>query len=206
MEQRLEETLSNVRSLNDSIIKIKYFITYLKDKNHESKKKYKNHKTLATILVSVDKVVVIGATTTSVRLLVTGVGLIVVTISVGFACALSLGDKILQEIFVNNYNKFKKPYRKDQRTNRFSNKMLRKILQDSLIDENEHESLRKVFTNHLGETKFFSVNKNIKTKFNLFSYNKIRFNIEVRSYSCSVQKKKIVLFYVNCVFFMNCSV
>ena len=37
-------------------------ITYFKDKNHKSKNKYKNYKTLNKVLESVDSIVIIGAT------------------------------------------------------------------------------------------------------------------------------------------------
>ena len=66
-------------------------ITHFKDKNHKSKKRYKNYKTLNTILESVDTIVIIGATSASITLSVTGIGLIVLPISAGIACTLSLG-------------------------------------------------------------------------------------------------------------------
>ena len=69
-------------------------ITYFKDKNHRSKKKYYFNKTITLILESLDTVVIIGAATTSVTLSVSGVALIVVPICVRFACPLSLGKKI----------------------------------------------------------------------------------------------------------------
>ena len=45
LEQRLEKKLNDVNSFNNSINNIKEMITYFKDKNNKSKKKYKNHKT-----------------------------------------------------------------------------------------------------------------------------------------------------------------
>ena len=75
-------------------------ITYFEVETHKSKKKYENYKTLTSISESVDTVVIIGATTTSVMLLVIGVGLIVFPISAGIACTLSLGNKILHKIFI----------------------------------------------------------------------------------------------------------
>ena len=87
-----------------------------KDKNHKSKKKYKSYKTLTSKLKSVDTVVNIGATTTFVTLSVTGVGLIVVPISAGIACTLSLGNELLRKIISNKYIKYKKQYQKDQKT------------------------------------------------------------------------------------------
>ena len=83
-------------------------ITYFKDKNHKSKKKYKNYKTLNTILESVDSIVIIGATSTSMTLSITGVELITLPISAGIACGLSLGNKVLHKLIKNKYNKYKK--------------------------------------------------------------------------------------------------
>ena len=73
-------------------------ITYFKDKNHKSKKKYKNYKILNTVLQSVDSVVIIGATSTSITLSITGIGLIILPISAGIACGLSLGNKVLHKL------------------------------------------------------------------------------------------------------------
>ena len=41
LEQRLEKKLNNVNSFNNHINNIKEMITYFKDKNNKSKKKYK---------------------------------------------------------------------------------------------------------------------------------------------------------------------
>ena len=41
LEQRIEKRLSEVNSFNNHINKIKEMITYFKDKNNKSKKKYK---------------------------------------------------------------------------------------------------------------------------------------------------------------------
>ena len=94
LEQRLENKLIEVNSFNDSIKNNKEMITYFKDKNHKLKKKYKSYKRLTAIFESVHTVVNVGATTRSVTLSVTDVGLIVVPISVGSACVLSLGDDV----------------------------------------------------------------------------------------------------------------
>ena len=108
LERRLEKKLNVVNSFNNSINNIKEMITYFRDKNHKSKKRYKNYKTLNTILESVDSIVIIGATSTSITLLITGFGLIILPISAGIACTLSLGNKILHNLILNNYNKYKK--------------------------------------------------------------------------------------------------
>ena len=97
LEKRLEKKINDVNSFNNHISNIKEMINYFKDKNNKSKKRYKNYKTLNTILESVDSVVIIGATSTSITLSVTGVGLIILPISAGIACALSIGNKILHK-------------------------------------------------------------------------------------------------------------
>ena len=110
LEKRLEKKINDVNCFNNHINNIKEMITYFKDKNHKSQKKYKNYKTLNTVLESVDSIVIIGATSTSIILSVTGIGLIVLPISAGIACALSLGNKILHKLFINRYIKYKKLY------------------------------------------------------------------------------------------------
>ena len=102
LEKRLEKKINDVNSFNNHINNIKEMITYFKDKNHKSKKKYKNHKTLNTLLESVDSIVIIGATSTSITLSVTGIGLIVLPISAGIACSISLGNKILHKLIKTN--------------------------------------------------------------------------------------------------------
>ena len=88
--------MNDVNSFNNQINNNKEMITYFKDKNHKSKKRYENFKTLNTVLESVDTIVIIAATSTSISLSVIGIGLIVLPISAGIACGISLGNKILQ--------------------------------------------------------------------------------------------------------------
>ena len=153
LEQRLERKINDVNSFNNHISNIKEMITYFKDKNNKSKKRYKNYKTLNTVLESVDSIVIIAATSTSITLSVTGIGLIVLPISAGIACALSLGNKVLHKIIINKYNKYKKQYERDQNTIKSFDKLYRKSLQDNLIDKNEYQSLCDIFTKYINESK-----------------------------------------------------
>ena len=153
LEKRLERKINDINSFNNHISNIKEMITYFKDKNNKSKKKYKNYKTLNTVLESVDSIVIIGATSTSITLSVTGIGLIVLPISAGIACALSLGNKILHKIIINKYNKYKKQYERDQSTIKSFDKLYRKSLQDNVIDKTEYESLCNIFTKYVDQNK-----------------------------------------------------
>ena len=153
LEKRLEKKINDVNSFNNHINNIKEMITYFKEKNHKSKKRYKNYKTLNTILESVDTIVIIATTTTSITLSVTGIGLIVLPISAGIACTLSLGNKILHKIIINKYNKYKKLYERDQQTIKSFDKLYRKSLQDNIIDKNEYENLCNIFSRYVDENK-----------------------------------------------------
>ena len=153
LEKRLEKRLNDVNSFNNHINNIKEKITYFKDKNHKSKKRYKNYKTLNTVLESVDSIVIIAASSTSITLSVTGIGLIVLPISAGIVCTLSLGNKISHELIINKYNKYKKQYERDQNTIKYFDKLYRKSLQDNVIDKNEYESLCNIFTKYVDENK-----------------------------------------------------
>ena len=153
LEKRLEKKINDVNSFNNHINNIKEMITYFKDKNNKSKKKYKNYKTLNTILESADSIVIIGATSTSITLSITGLGLIILPISAGIACALSLGNKVLHKLIINKYNKYKKQYERDQNTIKSFDKLYRKSLQDNVIDKTEYDSLCNFFTRYVDENK-----------------------------------------------------
>ena len=76
-------------------------ITYFKDKNNKSKKRYRKYKTLTTKLKSFDTFVIIATTSSSITLSLARIGLIVIPITTASACALSIGNKIIYEIIKN---------------------------------------------------------------------------------------------------------
>ena len=153
LEKRLEKKINDVNSFNNHIINIKEMITYFKDKNNKSKKRCKNYKTLNTILESVDSIVIIATTSTSITLSITGIGLIVLPISAGISCTLSLGNKVLHKLIINKYNKYKKQYERDQETVKSFDKLYRKSIQENVIDKTEYDSLCNIFTKYVDENK-----------------------------------------------------
>ena len=56
-------------------------------------------------------------------------------------------------MIINKCNKYKKQHQKDQETTKAFEKLFRRNLQDSVIDEKESESLCKYFTKYLDEAK-----------------------------------------------------
>ena len=153
LEERLEKKLNDVNSFNNHINNIKEMIIYFKEKNNKSKRKYKKYKTITTILKSFDTFVIIATTSSSITLSLTGIGLIVIPISTASTCALSIGNKVLYEVVVNKYNKYKKLYERDQNTIKSFDKLYRKSLQDNVIDKTEYDSLCNIFTKYADENK-----------------------------------------------------
>ena len=116
IDQRLEKKLKDVNSFNYHINNIKELITYFKDENNKSKKRYGKCKTLTTILKSFDTFVANAITSSSITFSLTGIGLIVVPISTVTTWGFSVGKKVIYEIIRNNYKKYKKQYEKDQQS------------------------------------------------------------------------------------------
>ena len=102
---------------------------------------------------------------TSITLSITDIGLIILPISSGFACALSLGNKMFHKMILNRHNKNKEQYQKDQQTFKSFDRLDRKSLQDNVIDKIENESLCKVLLSIWMKRKMnLFLNKNIKMK------------------------------------------
>ena len=171
LERRLEKKLNDVNSFNNHINNIKELITYFKDKNNKSKKRYKNYKTITTILKSFDTFVFIATTSSSITLSLTGIGLIAIPISTATTCGLSIGNKVLYEIIINKYNKYKKIYERDQNTIKSFDKLYRKSLQDNVIDKNEYESLCNIFTKY---NMLMKIKTNLFYKYEYKNKNKIK--------------------------------
>ena len=64
----------------------------------------------------------------------TEIGLIAIPISTATACGLTIGNKVIYEVIMNKYNKYKRQYKKEQQTIKSFEKLYRKSLQDSIID------------------------------------------------------------------------
>ena len=153
LEKRRHQTWPTRPSFNNHINNIKEMITNFKDKNNKTKKRYKNYKTLNTVPESIHPIVIIAATSTSITLSITGTGLIILPISPGIACTLSLGNKIIHKLIINRYIKYKKLYERDENTIKSFDNLYRKSLQDNIIDKTEYESLCNTFTKYVDENR-----------------------------------------------------
>ena len=64
-----------------------------------------------------------------------GKGLIVIPLSTGIACELTINIKVIFEIVKQKYNKYKKRNENNQQTNNIFDKLHRKKLEDTIIDK-----------------------------------------------------------------------
>ena len=141
---------------------------------------------LTTKLKSFDSIATMATTSSSLTFSLTGFGLLVIPISSSIACGLTISHKILYDIVMQKYNKYRKQYEKEQQTIKFFIELFRKSLQDNAIARNEYKSLCNIFTKYLDETKnetfFTNMIVRIKLMFCInIKLNKLKFNLEPRT-------------------------
>ena len=105
LEQRPEKKVNDAISFNNSTNNIKEINTYFKDKNHKSRKKCKKCEMLTTILKSIDTNVNISSSSCSIVISNPEIGLLIVPISTGIACKLTISNEEIYEIIMQKYNK-----------------------------------------------------------------------------------------------------
>ena len=71
---------------------------------------------LCKILNSLDTIVIIATTSSSITLSLTGIGLSVIRISTDTASGLKISKKVICEIVMQKYNKYENQFEKDQQT------------------------------------------------------------------------------------------
>ena len=140
IEERFEKIINDVKSFINSVSNIKEMITYSKHENKKIEIKCKKYKMVTTKLKSFDTFVVFATTSTSVSLSVGGIGLIVTPSLTGVGCGLTISNKVIYEIVLQNYNKHNKLYERAEQTVKSFDKLCRKCLQDNVIDKKEYES------------------------------------------------------------------
>ena len=93
----------------------------------------------------------------SVALPVTGIGSIILPISCGIACGMTISNNVIFELNIQKHNKSKEHYERTQRTINSFDKLYRKCLQDKVSDKKENESLCNNFTKYNSENRYDSL-------------------------------------------------
>ena len=99
LQSALQSELQKVNSFNNSIRNISLMMKYYEMEEEKYKQKYTKYKLINNLIHSLDGIIVIRTTSTSVRLSITGVGIIVVPIAAGVGCATGILGKNFFQLF-----------------------------------------------------------------------------------------------------------
>ena len=94
VESMTNTQLAKVSSFNISIQKIMMMMKYYELEENKDKKKYTKYKLINNLINSTDGLKMIGTTSASVTLSITGAGITVVPITAGVGCATGILVKI----------------------------------------------------------------------------------------------------------------
>ena len=100
-EEIINEKLKEFNSFNNSINNINLISKFYEEEYKKLKGKHNKYKNLNKILNTIDSVVIIGSTSTSITLSLTGYGLIIVPITAGCGCLMTIASKIICELSKN---------------------------------------------------------------------------------------------------------
>ena len=120
-------------------------------------KKYKKNNTkcklINNIINSTDGLIIIGTTSTSVTLSITGVGIIVVPITAGVGCATGILVKICSSYLKKKEQNYKLKYAIIQKTLDDFRQLFTTSLKDNHIDEKEHHRFVYLYENYQTQNK-----------------------------------------------------
>ena len=150
LQQRLEKKPNDVNSFNISNNIIKELFTFFKDKHHKSKKEYRM---LTIKLKSSDTFVIIAATSSSITLSLTRIILLVIPLSTGILPGITIGNKVIFQILIRKYIRYRNKIEKSQQTIKSFAKLYRRGSRCNSIDKSKYESSCNIFSKYLDETE-----------------------------------------------------
>ena len=148
INRQLQSELQKVNSFNNSIQNISLMMKYYELEENKYKKKYTKHKLLNNLINSLDGIIVIGTTSASVTLSITGVGIIVVPITAGVGCATGILVKICSSYLKKKEQNYKLKYAIIQKTLDDFRQLYITSLKDNHIDEKEYQRFVTQFENY----------------------------------------------------------
>ena len=150
INKRLQSELQKVNSFNNSIQNISLMMKNYEMEEKKYKQKYTKYKLINNLLNSLDGiiVIVIGTTSASVTLSITGVGIIVVPITAGVGCATGILVKICSSYLKKKEQNYKLKYAIIQKTLDDFRQLYITSLTDNHIDEEEYQRFVTQFENY----------------------------------------------------------
>ena len=148
MQSALQNELQKVNSFNNSIQNISLMMKYYELEEKKYKKKYTKYKLIKNLINSFDGIIVIGTTSASISLSITGVGIIVVPIAAGVGCTTGILVKICSSYLKKKEQNYKLEYTIIQKTLDDFRQLYVTSLKDNHIDEKEYHRFVTQFENY----------------------------------------------------------
>ena len=138
MQSALQSEFQKVNSFNNSIQNISLMMKYYEMEEKKYKQKYTKYKLINNLINSTDGLIIIGTTSASVTLSITGVGIIVVLITAGVGCVTGILVKICSRYLKKKEQNYKLKYAIIQKTLDDFRQLFTTSLKDNHIDEKEY--------------------------------------------------------------------
>ena len=148
VESMINKQLAKVSSFNNSIQNISLMMKYYEMEEKKYKQKYNKYKLINNLINSLDGIIVIGTTSASISLSITGVGIIVVPIAAGVGCTTGILVKICSSYLKKKEQNYKLKYTIIQKTLDDFRQLYVTSLKDNHIDENEYHRFVTQFENY----------------------------------------------------------
>ena len=148
INKRLQSELQKVNSFNNSIQNISLMMKYYEMEEKKYKQKYNKYKLINNLINSLDGIIVIGTTSASISLSITGVGIIVVPIAAGVGCTTGILVKICSSYLKKKEQNYKLKYTIIQKTLDDFRQLYVASLKDNCIDEKEYHRFVTQFENY----------------------------------------------------------
>ena len=148
INKQLQNELQKVNSFNNSIQNISLMMKYYELEENKYKKKYTKYKLINNLINSLDGIMVIGTTSASVTLSITGVGFIVVPITAAVGSATGILVKICSSYLKKKEQNYKLKYAIIQKTLDDFRQLYITSLKDNHIDEKEYQRFVTQFENY----------------------------------------------------------
>ena len=148
LQSALQNELQKVNSFNNSFQNISLMMKYYEMEENKYKQKYNKYKLINNLINSLDGIIVIGTTSASISLSITGVGIIVVPIAAGVGCTTGILVKICSSYLKKKEQNYKLKYTIIQKTLDDFRQLYVASLKDNCIDEKEYHRFVTQFENY----------------------------------------------------------
>ena len=147
-EEIINKKLKEVNSFNNSINNINLISKFYEDEYRKLKNIYNKFKTMNKILNTVDSLVIISTTSTSITFSITGFGIITIPIIAGIGCGITITSKIICEYLKTREKFYLENYTLSHITLQEFRKLHQKSLEDNVIDQNEYKKVTEMYINY----------------------------------------------------------